>query len=276
LVGGDPQGDIGLNLGTIQRDQHDHGKAFRAAALDGVAPKPVVGVRQFENGGRIDLVSGGRYLEELAAVLVQRQHSHRDEEDTLAASLRALANSGDYHFVIVDCPPGGHALQESVLRASRWLLIPAKTDDSSLRGLEDMAARFGAARRTNPTLTLLGVFVFDVGATSRRIISDAKKDLRRVLSSLPPETVLEAVIPHLEAPARLERSRGLCAAELEQSAEQQKPWHEVLKEGGDMSALTPKSSGHLAGAYFALTAEILNRIAVLSTANADRSAVVSS
>lgn len=65
--------------------------------------------------------------------------------------------AGGYHFVIVDCPPGTPTLQESVLRAARWLLVPAKTDEGSLAGLEDTARRFVAARRDNPALTLLGV-----------------------------------------------------------------------------------------------------------------------
>lgn len=267
IVDTDAQGDTSWNLGTWHDGQHDEGRALRSAAMDGTKPEPIRGVRVMDSGGRIDLLPGGKHLDELTAVLMQRRHSHRDEPDTLAESIRALAACGEYHFVIVDCPPLGHALQESVFRAARWLLIPVMVDPSSSeRGLGDTAARFGAARAHNPDLTLLGVFLFGAVISAHRVIARTKDSLRELLSSLPhgDELVLETTIRNVQATAQAERRQGLTAAELELRAEQEPPWYQQLRDGQAPDSKTPKSATNLAKDYFDLTSEILVRIQTLT------------
>jgi cellulose biosynthesis protein BcsQ len=177
--------------------------------------------------------------------------------------LKALATSGEYDVVVIDCPPGGHAVQTSVLGAARWLLVPAKTDQASLSGLGEIARRFGAARVTNPQLQLLGVFLFDVGVTSRKVLREARAALSAALAGLPPETVLDVAIRHVEASAQAARAYGRLAHELEEEEAAAAPrWNE--RRDGDDAVVIPKSASGLAGDYYALARAVLERIAVLS------------
>lgn len=175
----DAQGDTLVDFGA--RDRSDGGLALAQAAMAGTAPTPVKDVRP-----NLDVVPGGPRLEDLSAVLTSRRlRSQADPlaaQDLLTQSLRAAA--AGYSFTIIDSPPGGSVLQEAALAASQWVLVPTGPDEASISALEPLAELFMAARERNPELQLLGVFLFRVGATSRRVIRQAATTLVEIFEGL--------------------------------------------------------------------------------------------
>jgi|SRR5664279_485317 len=248
----DPQGNLGNDLGYLGAGLSDDGAAFQMAATVGAAPTPVRDVRP-----NLDVVPGGEQLHDLAAVLQSRRLTGRGGVESLAASLGAVA--GGYDLVLLDCPPGSDVLQAGALAAARWVLVPSKTDDASRAGLREVARRFVAARQTNPELTLIGVVLFGVNPSARRVVAQARETLVQDLGGAAP--VLDAVIRHVEAAAVDARGRGQLVHELERDVHTAPKWYERLRHP-DQGRLEPlaSSAGPLAEDYQRLAEEVLARI----------------
>ncbi|HET9656943.1 MAG TPA: ParA family protein [Kineosporiaceae bacterium] len=222
LVNLDAQIDPEIDLGV--RDRGDQGLALVQAAMAGIPPEPVRDVRP-----NLDLVCGGPRLEDLKAIITNRRLTTGDAaaaQAPLVNSLRALAQQ--YTFVIIDSPPGGSIMQEAALTASRWVLVPTAPDEASISALEPLSELFLAARQLNPDLGLLGVFLFGIGATSRRVIRQAADALSEMFEGMNDVVMtapvdLEApdddrgwmVIRDVKAVAVECRARGLLVHELE-------------------------------------------------------------
>jgi WD40 repeat protein len=81
----------------------------------------------------------------------------------------------NYDLLLIDCPPGEQQLQQMALTAAEFALIPTKSDSASLDGLVKVAELFGAVRATtNPDLQLLGVVLFGIGVSAKRIAQTAR------------------------------------------------------------------------------------------------------
>ncbi len=130
-------------------------------------------------------------------------------------------------------------LQAGALEAARYVLIPTKTDDASRAGLREVARRFAKARETNPELTLLGVVLFGVNSSARRVVSSARTSLAGDLGGAAP--VLDATIRHVEAAAVDARGRGQLVHELERDVHAAPKWYERLRSPGTgpVEALAP-------------------------------------
>src|SRR5664279_73931 len=238
----DPQGNLGNDLGYLGAGLSDDGAAFQMAATVGAAPTPVRDVRP-----NLDVVPGGEQLHDLAAVLQSRRLTGRGGVESLAASLGAVA--GGYDLVLL----------AGALAAARWVLVPSKTDDASRAGLREVARRFVAARQTNPELTLIGVVLFGVNPSARRVVAQARETLVQDLGGAAP--VLDAVIRHVEAAAVDARGRGQLVHELERDVHTAPKWYERLRHP-DQGRLEPlaSSAGPLAEDYQRLAEEVLARI----------------
>lgn len=248
----DPQGNMGRDLGYRQDGRGDGGRSL----LDAVQRRePVKPLRDVRPG--LDVVPGGTDLEELADYLAARRHRsgtsiHRALEEALAPM------AGEYHVIIVDTPPGERLLQTLALTATHYAVIPTKSDDGSVDGLERVSALFSTvregdehARALNPDLDLLGVVVFGVGTASRAIRRQARAQVATELGD--EELVFNAVIRHVEGPARDCRRRGVLAHELEAASAR------GLAEDDDPHT----TASGLASDYEALTTELLARYADL-------------
>jgi chromosome partitioning protein len=254
----DPQGNLGNDLGYLGAGLADNGASLQASAVSGTAPVPIKDVRQ-----GLDVVAGGEHLHDLSAVLQSRRLTARGGVESLAASIGALA--GQYDLTLIDCPPGSDVLQAGALEAARWVLVPTKTDDASRAGLREVARRFAAARVNNPDLQLLGVVLFGVNQTARRIIRQAREALEADLGPSTPE-VFTSTIRHVEAAAFDARSRGQLAHELERDVLAGPTWWEQRRHGGDDSEPLAKSATSLAGDYERLAAEVLERVVAAEAA----------
>jgi cellulose biosynthesis protein BcsQ len=245
----DPQGNLGHDLGFAG----DDGLGLSTAAMSGECPPVLSDVRD-----RLDVIPGGPHLEGMAAGLQAMARAERGGTRALVASLRLAIDRGRYDFVVVDTPPGGSFLQQAALELGTWLLIPAKSDRSSREGLQDMAARFVAARQTNPALALLGVVLVGVNRSAKRTVADAREALEADLSGLPPETLFEATIRHVEAAAVAAREQGRTPHELAE---------EILPVGQRIAAsraglrVVGESMAGLAQDQEDVAGEVLQRIA---------------
>lgn len=261
LIDLDPQGNAGLDLGYTEVSDEGQSMA-QAVVVGGSAPTPIHQVRP-----DLDVVPAGRFTKELVAVLQQRRMSDPvGGADALVSSIARIA--GGYHLTILDCPPGEEVLVSAALTAARWVLVPTKTDDGGRGGLRRIAEQFTVARMTNPELELLGVVLFGVNRSARRVQQRARELLAQDLGGV--DAVLETTIRHVEAAATEARGRGQLIHELERDVESRPPFWQRLRKRtdevapspgeGDTTTSSPDSVRGLASDYQALAEELLNRI----------------
>lgn len=249
----DPQGNLGNDLGYLGAGLGDGGGGFFSAAAQGIAPPVLKDVRP-----RLDVVVGGEGLHDLSNALQGRLGGggRRGGVTTLAASVAAIA--GDYDLTFIDCPPGNEALQIGALEAARWVLVPTKSDDSSRAGLREVARRFTDARETNPDIALLGVALFGVNPSAKRIAHQARQGLAEDLGG--PEILFKSTIRHVEAAAVDARNRGQLVHELERDVDARPKWFERLRNPTSKVEPLASSAGVLAEDYQALAEELMQRI----------------
>ena len=265
----DISGNLKLDLGMLGSTHDDAGKGILDAVWHG-SPLPIVSdVRP-----GLDLVFGGRGLEMLGQLT---KSSMAEDLPTgsvageFAARLTEVAD--DYDLVLLDCPPGNGELQDMALAATRWVLIPTKTDQASWDGLLGVGPRVKRARQTNPDLTYLGVVVTAHNPAASRVRRNTKARLAEVGETVP---LLESFIRHSETAAHDCRSRGQLAHELARDA--------VASKAQRLSALSARRRGEaehsnvvtlptalsgtadsLAGDYARLAQEMCQRITAAET-----------
>lgn len=252
----DPQGNLARDLGYEPQD----GEELLHAVVGG-RPAPLLrSVRP-----RLDVVPGGPGVGDLLGIAFARAgRGGKDLADLLQASLTPVV--GEYDIVIVDTPPGERLLVEAALAVASYVVIPTRPDEASVDGLERVAERCQAARVRNPTLRLLGVCLFGVGARSKRLTDGVREVVETVLGGAAP--VFDAQIRHLESAAVDARRQGLLVHELESAV--------ALAVRGRLAALRARrrpdsellvrDASGLADDYQALARELIGRVGVLEAA----------
>lgn len=252
LVDMDPQGNLAEELGYTGTDINDDGMALAQTLVFGSPAQPAVGIRE-----NLDVLVGGSHLDMAAAGLTMKaQKDPMAAKTALAKALEPMA--ADYDMVFIDCPPGQETLQQAALAASRWALIPVKTDASSRKGLRDVARRLDAVVDINPDLDLLGVVLFGVNRSAKRVSETAREAIREDLGADAP--VFESMIRHAEAAAQESRERGLLAFELEEAVLAAPKWWELRRGAGQHDGPRSKSAVGVAEDFQGLGEEIVARI----------------
>lgn len=269
LVDLDPQGNLGEELGYTGTDRDDSGRGLAQALAFGSELTPLRDVRR-----NLDVLPGGSDLDMAAAGLTMKaQKVPEAAKLALADGLSDLA--GEYDLILIDCPPGQETLQQAALAAARWALIPVKTDASSRKGLRDVARRLDAVVDINPDLDLLGVVLFGVNRTAKRVSETARAAIATDVGA--DDVVLASTVRHVEAAAQETRERGLLVHELEEAVLAGPKWWE-LRRGRSDDATGPRvrSASGLAEDFQALGEEIVARITAAEAgggqANAGRTA----
>ena len=269
----DISGNLKLDLGMVNADQDDAGKGIVDAVWNGSRLPVVPDVRP-----NLDFVFGGRGLE----MLGQLAKSPMAEELTTGSvagefAARLSEVSDDYDLIILDCPPGNGELQDMALAATRWVLIPTKTDQASWDGLLGVGPRVKRARAVNPALAYLGVVVTAHNPAATRVRRNTKARLDEVGDVVP---LLETSIRHSETAAHDCRSRGQLAHELARDAtvsraQRLQALSARRRTDGDQgnvisfpSALSGTADS-LAGDYMLLAQEICTRISAAETTGAN-------
>ncbi|MEX5637257.1 ParA family protein [Parafrankia sp. FMc2] len=248
------QGNCGEDLGyTGQAEIDDDGKGLVDAIRYGTPLVPVHAV-----GGRtgLDVIPGGAEVRQIPNFMYER-FADSGELATLALARCLLPIADRYDLILIDSPPENRPLQQLVLGAAHWLVIPIKSDDSSRKGMQQIAYEFARMRRVNPGLELLGVALFAAGTSARRIRDEVRRDVIADLGGR--DLMFEAIVRHAEAPARDARRRGQPFHELEVAAANGPTGLDVLRGLADRSQVIAGTAGAVAGDLASLTHEILTR-----------------
>lgn len=102
----------------------------------------------------------------------------------------------DFQVILIDCGPNLERLLINALVASRWVLVPTKTDSLSISGIPALVNTIGKVRASmNPTLELLGVLptIYHAGRQAdekalARLREEAGQAGVRVFSPIPAAT----------------------------------------------------------------------------------------
>ena len=170
----------------------------------------------------------------------------------------------------VDVGVGTHpldhpAILQLVLGATRWLIIPTKSDRSSIGNVRELATEMEAVRHTNPHIEVLGVVPFDFDRQATRILRNAVEDIETVLdgaASLFLDDAGEVITIRHSSAAIDARTAGKLVHELAEIATEEEagePWWKALQEGRRPERI-PGSVGALADDHLLLTNAIITRI----------------
>src|SRR5699024_268155 len=123
IVDLDPQASLAEDLGYTDAEDNDQGASLAQAMMLGGTPE----VRRNVRPG-LDVIVGGKYVRGVPNYL--RSKPNDEAKLVLANALAPIA--GEYDMVLIDCPPGDELLQHNALAAARWVIVPTKSDSSSL------------------------------------------------------------------------------------------------------------------------------------------------
>lgn len=253
----DGQGNLGLDLGYAETERDDDGEALSKALIFGEEPKPVKDVRP-----NLDVLPGGRHLDAVSSTMQPRfAKPGRDGKAARLALASALAQiSGEYDMVILDCPPKDDVLQSLAVAAARFILIPARTDRGSLKGLKLTADRLEDVEDINPDVDLLGVVLFDSSHASTRIRREFIAEVERDLGATPDDAIVfESFVRNGQGTATAARNKGMLVHEVEDAVKKSPKWFEALKSGAKPENAGPRSAGTVAESMQAVAQELVAR-----------------
>ncbi len=147
LVDFDPQANATLHLG------------LQPAKLEASVNEAMLGRRTFS--AIIKPISDKLYLAPSHPRLAQgAQAISAMPESHTQLSYRLEDVTGDYDFVLIDCPPSVYALSENAIAAADHVIVPVNADYLSLEGLGRFRADIEAMRRAKKTRAdLMGILI---------------------------------------------------------------------------------------------------------------------
>lgn len=251
----DLSGDLRVAFGVDDHEMNDEGRNLVESILDPEAPLPTV-VKAIRPG--IDWIPGGMQIWHLVQAQI------RDDYPIASRFAEVLASvSPDYDYVLLDCPPSNPPLQEMVLAATRWLMVPARPDPTNWAGLKLLGPVVRHVRQWyNPNLAWLGVVIFGMPAGASRISRVTLDYLGAASATVP---VLDSTIRYQSAAALGGQVNGRLAAEM--AADRKGETAAVIKalRGGRKTptiadtARIPASIDNLAADYDRLAREVVTR-----------------
>jgi chromosome partitioning protein len=197
LVDLDPQGNASSGVG-VTRESRERPSLYHAllgeiSARDAVRPTELPRLSVLPSDA--DLV--GAELELVGA----------EERETRLREMLAPV-SGDFEFVLIDCPPSLGLLTLNALVAADRVLVPLQCEYYALEGLGSLLRTIELVRGSfNPALALEGVVLtmFDVrNNLARQVMTDVQKNLPgQVYSTVIPRNVRLSEAPSHGRPALL-------------------------------------------------------------------------
>lgn len=253
----DQQGNLSTEDLGVPLEQWDRGRSLASVMQYGVELKPYKDIRP-----NLDLIMGGPSLGLVSSSADRAADAGIDIADNFRRALADLCDRENYDLIIVDSGHGDVTLLLALLEVCSHLVVPAREDSGSMRGVEQLATSYLRAKKRGSAITLLGVVLFQVNprATARNgFITTRVRDLLEGSSAEP----FTAMIRHAPAPALETRERHLTAQELVSiSKESQTALLTALREGRseDIPRLRSSDPVSLANDYQNLTREILQRV----------------
>lgn len=194
LVDGDPQGNATSGVG-ITRDSLGLTIYDVLIGSCSIADATVQGV-QFRH---LDLLPATPALAGAEVELVD--HPHRDSAMRSAIALV----SGNYDYILIDCPPSLSLITVNMLAAADALLIPVQCEYYALEGLSQLLNTVHLVQRSvNESLVIDGVLLtmFDARLNlSRQVASEAREYFgNKVFETVIPRNVRLAEAPSFGQP----------------------------------------------------------------------------
>jgi chromosome partitioning protein len=175
----DPQGNATTGSGIDKR-------ALDLSVYDVLLENASIAeVRQHSTRAGYDIVGANRELAGAEVELVELERRDKRLKDALAAV------SGDYDFVLIDCPPSLSLLTLNGLCSAHGVVVPMQCEYFALEGLSDLVNTIKQVHANlNPDLQLIGLLriMFDPRITLQQQVSDQ-------LKSHFGDKVFDAVIP---------------------------------------------------------------------------------
>jgi len=187
----DPQGNASTGLGIERKDRkvtsYDlllEGRFSRNALIKSAIP-------------RLDVISATIDLSgadlELAAM--------SNRESRLRMALNDLVESGEYHSIVIDCPPSLSLLTLNALTAADKVLIPLQCEFYALEGLSHLLKTIKIVRsHYNKNLSIEGV-VLTMYDRRNKLTENIEQDVRGYLGSQVYQTVIPRNVRVSEAPS---------------------------------------------------------------------------
>ncbi|MFE5096678.1 ParA family protein [Streptomyces sp. NPDC056638] len=182
------------------------GEGLYRAIHDRVPLQPIREVRP-----NLDVLPGGPRVADISNILMLRMMQEGPAVVlSLAQSLAPIAPL--YDRVIFDSAPESDPLEQLVLASARTLIVPTRSDESSINGMERISKNFKMVKsQANPYLQMAGAFLYGSNRSATLMHAAVRKDIRRVLGEGTP--ILETIVGYREVPARNARKKGLLFSE---------------------------------------------------------------
>ncbi|MGH3447082.1 MAG: ParA family protein [Nocardioidaceae bacterium] len=251
----DPQGDLGNDLGIVDTDIDDEGRALLdALQYGGPLPSPIKDVR-----ANLDCYIGGQWLDNLTPLDLA---GRIDGGLPAAFTERLAAVADDYDLVFIDCPPRTPSLVAMAFAAARYILIPIKHDKGSRRGLRGVGPIKVRAQQTNPDLTWLGAILFDHNPNATQMRAKTYARLDDIQDRVP---IFDAFVRHSPKAAQDAGIAGQLIYEMaaDLSAQKAATLQQLKLPAGKRALPTTRytpTTEPLADDYRALALELLHRI----------------
>jgi len=115
---------------------------------------------------------------------------------------RALASvSGEFDFIVIDCPPSLGLLTLNALTAAHSLLVPVQCEYYALEGLKSLMNTFRLVKkRLNPSLSIEG-FLLTMFDSRTRLSHDIAENVKAHFNSQVFRTIIPRNIRLCEAPS---------------------------------------------------------------------------
>ncbi|MGW5679058.1 ParA family protein [Streptomyces sp. NPDC003860] len=206
------QDDDDLGIKRYGRGVHPQGpsaidgEGLYRAIHDRVPLQPIREVRP-----NLDVLPGGPRVADIANVLMLRlMQEGPGVVLSLARSLAPIAPL--YDRILFDSAPENDSLEQLVLAAARTLIVPTRSDDSSILGMERISKNFKVVKQQiNPHLQMAGAFLYGSNPSATLMHAAVRKEIRKTLGEGTP--ILETIVGYREVPARNARKKGLLFSE---------------------------------------------------------------
>jgi chromosome partitioning protein len=134
---------------------------------------------------------------ELAGAVVEL--AQREDGEHFLAD--ALAEVGDFDFVLLDCPPSLGPLTVNALAAADRVIVPVQTEYYALEGLAQLVQSINLIKtRLNPRLAIGGVLLTMADARTK-LSADVEAEVRRHFGDLVFDVVVPRSVRVAEAPS---------------------------------------------------------------------------
>jgi chromosome partitioning protein len=188
LIDVDPQGNAGSALG-IRRDETD--RSVYEVLLDDLPMREAVRKTELKF---LDLVPASKHL--VGAELELAEIDGR--EGRLKRAVDEI--SGEYEYVIIDCPPSLGLLTLNGLVAAKGVVIPLQCEYYALEGLADVLKTIELVKASaNPELTVDGIVLTMFSANN--LANQVAEEIRRTFADQVFETVIPRNVRLSEAPS---------------------------------------------------------------------------